>query len=743
MDSTPRVLGYLDRLGYRPGDAFTLHASSDGGTVDIDLVRLRRGPDPFERVPTDVVDVPWAGAGSTTVPAQTSCVGSFLVATTSVEATSVGGFTVGAWAWPTLTEADRAQTLFELSGQRGALVVSARGGVVTATLGGAAGVSVSADAMLANRAWTFVAVSVRGGELSLELTASDPLYSASGAAAVPLAGDVVFAAGSPLSFAARDTRDVVGLAGYARGRADDHYEGKLAYPFLSLGPLDGTSREALAGSIRGWGGTLWDLAPQRTGPARYFTPVLAGTGNPAMLVNLPNQGVTGPDWDATVVSFGERPDQYSAAHFHSTDLADCGWGAVHAGTLPDTLDSGVYGIRLTAADGSSDIVPFFVRPAPEGPRRRVLYVYPTFTYLAYGNEDLISFFATHSERFLQPGVLDKVRARQVYQSRELGASAYDLHPDGSGVHYSSALRPLLDMRVDYRFWAYETGTRSFPADMYLLQWLEQYGYDADVCTDLDVHHEGQSLLEHYDVVLTGSHPEYHSGAILDALTAYRDGGGKLCYLGGNGFYWVTGLINDEAGIIEIRRGHVGIRTWESEPGEVDLVSTFEPGGLWRFRGRAPQRLVGVGMGAQGGQSRPYQLATGAVRVDYDWFYRGIAGETIGEVGWVNGAAAGDELDRVDAKLGTPPGTVVLAASKEHPLEAQRAHEELLQMFHGSASGPNDPDVRADMTYFETPAGGAVFSASAIAFVASLLVDGGDNTSSRALQNVMDHFLGQG
>jgi N,N-dimethylformamidase len=52
---------------------------------------------------------------------------------------------------------------------------------------------------------------------------------------------------------------------------------------------------------------------------------------------------------------------------------------------------------------------------------------------------------------------------------------------------------------------------------------------------------GLALLARYKTVVTGSHPEYHTAQMLDALQAYRDTGGKLVYLGGNGFYWKIAL----------------------------------------------------------------------------------------------------------------------------------------------------------------------------------------------------------
>ena len=40
--------------------------------------------------------------------------------------------------------------------------------------------------------------------------------------------------------------------------------------------------------------------------------------------------------------------------------------------------------------------------------------------------------------------------------------------------------------------------------------LESQGYDYDIVTDWELHHEGVSVLDGYDLVMTGSHPEYHT-----------------------------------------------------------------------------------------------------------------------------------------------------------------------------------------------------------------------------------------
>ncbi|MBZ0286436.1 MAG: N,N-dimethylformamidase, partial [Anaerolineae bacterium] len=49
-------------------------------------------------------------------------------------------------------------------------------------------------------------------------------------------------------------------------------------------------------------------------------------------------------------------------------------------------------------------------------------------------------------------------------------------------------------------------------------------------------------------------------------------------------------------------------------------------------------------------------------------------------------------------------------------------------------------VRADMTYFETASGGAVFSTGSITWCGSLSWNHYDNNVSRITENVLRHFM---
>src|SRR5262249_57463852 len=106
----------------------------------------------------------------------------------------------------------------------------------------------------------------------------------------------------------------------------------------------------------------------------------------------------------------------------------------------------------------------------------------------------------------------------------------------------------------------------FNADLALISWLEARAIPYDVTTDEDLHFEGLGLLERYQAVMTGSHPEYYSREMYDALTAYLGRGGRLMYLGGNGFYWRVAYHRTLPGPVELRPAEDGLRHWAPDAG---------------------------------------------------------------------------------------------------------------------------------------------------------------------------------
>ncbi|HEU4809006.1 MAG TPA: N,N-dimethylformamidase beta subunit family domain-containing protein, partial [Homoserinimonas sp.] len=219
------------------------------------------------------------------------------------------------------------------------------------------------------------------------------------------------------------------------------------------------------------------------------------------------------------------------------------------------------------------------------------------------------------------------------------------------------------------------------------------------------------------------------------------GGGSLAYTGGNGFYWVTSASTSRPHLLEVRRGQQGIRTWEGEPGEATSTQSAEPGGLWRLRGRAPNKLVGVGMAAQGWDtSTPGFAKTDQAKDERvaDLFV-GIDEDVIGDFGLVLGGAAGDEIDRADVRLGTPRHTLVVARSQPHSQYYLAAPEELTTPTP-NINGTNNPNVHADITFFETGKGGFVVSTSAITWLGSMAYRRFTNNAATFMRNVVSKAL---
>ena len=278
-------------------------------------------------------------------------------------------------------------------------------------------------------------------------------------------------------------------------------------------------------------------------------------------------------------------------------------------------------------------------------------------------------------------------------------------------------------------------------DTHFIDWLEETGQDYDIVTDDDIHRQGVQLLAPYTCVVTGSHPEYISREIWDAFDAYQRRGGRHMYLGGNGFYWRIAYHPTVPHTIEMRRGMTGLRTWEGEAGETTLAFTGEPSSTWRSNGRPPQRLVGVGFDGQVfTHSSPYRWLDGAKDPALSWLTDGIdLAAPLGDFGLRGNGAAGVEIDRVDWSLGSPPGTVWLATADRLGYGGTPAPEEV-RTLHRGVMGDQNAQVRADLVYFPTANGGAVFSTGSIAWVCALSHAGYRNNVSQLTGNVLKRFL---
>jgi N,N-dimethylformamidase len=728
------IVGYADRLGVQPGETIKFMVSSEAARYRADIVRLIHG-DPNPKGPgikEIVVDSPtnaeYAGKR------QVLPFGSYVTVPDHASLRLAGSFTFTAWIAPTTLRPGTGQpeaaarvdkvegilTKWTDSEQSGfGVFIDAQGRLTLKLSEGGGQVQVlSADVPLRpwvpaipgmnNRpqgvatAWYFVAISfdaARGSVLlfqnPLNVFSFDPSRIAVDR---PTTIKRIAPNRAPLLMAAYWA---------APGEVAGHYNGKLDNPRLYARALSRAEIEAI-GAGRGPGGALanWDFSADIE--SDRVTDTAPGRRH-GQTVNMPMRGVTGHNWDASEMDYKRARTQYGAIYFHDDDLEDAKWDVGFEYRVPADLKSGLYAARLRT-ENSEDYVPFCVRPRQGAATARIALLIPTFSYLAYAGTGTTAFSPL---------------------------SLYSRHSDGSGVCYSSRLRPITNMRPKIN----TNNPWQFMADTHLVDWLDVKGFSVDVLTDEDLHREGAALLKPYKVAVTGTHPEYYSREMLQGLRTYLEGGGRLMYMGGNGFYWVTPM--DPAGrYIEVRRRD-GTEHWQGAPGEHYHSLTGEPGGLWRFRGMAPQQFFGVGFTAQGfDRNSPFRRMPGSYDPRVAFIFEGIGrDELIGDFPSLvlQHGAAGSELDRVDYTIGSPPHTLILASSFGHSDAYQHVVEQINTSNNARPGGTQNPLVRADMAYLEYPNGGAVFSTSSIAWCGSLSYNHYDNNVSRITANVLTRF----
>ncbi len=464
----------------------------------------------------------------------------------------------------------------------------------------------------------------------------------------------------------------------------------------------------------------WDFAE---GMASQRFSDISGNDHHGQLYQHPTRAVTGRLWDASVQRFAEAPEQYAAIHFHEDDITDAGWHDTVSLVVPDNLPSGQYALKVTCGK-SEDYVPFFVR-APRERRQAIAYLAPTASYLAYANQRL----GFTGGPFGMGKLFD---ANQAFLSvhEDVGYSMYEYHRDHSGVHFSSRLRPILNLKPRSPTWA-------FNADTHITAWLHNQEHAYDVVTDEDLHRDGEEALAGYQVVITGTHPEYYSSQMREGLESWLKDNGRLIYMGGNGFYWRVAFDPENPAVMEVRRAEDGTRAWIAEPGEYYHQFTGEYGGMWRRLGRPPNDLVGIGFAAQGFDGGTYyRVQPGALDERVAFALEGFElGETFGGFGNQGGGAAGEEIDRFDPELGSPAHAVIIASSENHRPGMLRVKEE----FHMMEPPTDDPKVRADMVFFEVPGGGAVFSTGSISYAGSFAHNDYDNEICQITDNVLRRF----
>lgn len=754
-----RISAYTDALSVRPGDTLRVMVSVDGGeAVRAQLVQLVHGdehpdgPGFIERPVPSPIDRIWPARK------QYAQKGNFLrVSDPQNRLVPTGAFTLHAFIFPTLPDAGRQIVLgcwAETEGRGFALGIDPAGHLEFRVGDGARTDSVVAEVNLVAGVWYFVAASFDPASGVARLY-QEPVINRYNSL---LSKIVPHDYRSHVSVTLRARPDIpddceflIGAASVrdpSRGRFFGQcYNGKIDRCGVHASALERSALDGLRdGSGPDTAGALayWDTAAGYTDRGIGDTVLDAG---PFCLnaegYNRPVRAQTGWNWTGRNDCFRLAPHEFGGIEFHADALTDCRWEPTLSFAVPPELRSGVYAVKLAAEADTGTVeeyAPFFVRPIT--PQASICFLAPTASYLAYANTQGAFRSAALQSITASTPILQEVDIEVHKNDVEFGLSTYDTHNDGAGVCYSSYRRPIINMRPKYRSPGLGAPWQ-FPADLSVIGWLEAMNYEYDVITDEDLHREGVSALKPYRVIVTGTHNEYYSERMMDATEDYLTEGGRLIYMGGNGYYWCVGFRDGDPAIMEVRKLEAGSRAWQARPGEHYLASTGERSGLWRHRGRPPQKLVGVGFTSEGMDgSVPYRRLPDSYQQSVSWIFEGVEGDLFGGFGLGLGGAAGIEIDRYDLSLGTPPHARILATSEPFSDNYPLVQEEIYFMTPG-LGGTQHPWVRADMVYFTTPGGGAVFSTGSIAWGSALPSGNFQNPVSRLTKNVVDAFLAHG
>ena len=234
-----------------------------------------------------------------------------------------------------------------------------------------------------------------------------------------------------------------------------------------------------------------------------------------------------------------------------------------------------------------------------------------------------------------------------------------------------------------------------PAEWRLLGWMEREQIDYDLYAESQLD-DGTLNLERYRVLVISTHPEYWSIEMYRKVKRWVfDQGGRLAYLGGNGLNCAIDYLQDGTAMRCLNPWPAGKESrmhaaYESEANLLGVVFT-DAGAMTSapYEVLQPNHWVFDGTGLKAGQL----FGTKILHQRY-----GLG-------------ASGHETDKISPS--SPAGLEPLA------------------------KGLNPDDGGAHLVAFETPSGGAVFSAGSITYPTALLCD---EPTSRITLNVLKRFL---
>ena len=388
-----------------------------------------------------------------------------------------------------------------------------------------------------------------------------------------------------------------------------------------------------------------------------------------------------PDGDYTQTGVEWNKYGYANPHLHQYVVA------------PER--SGLYYFHARTAKGAEFSFPWIV--APGRPTSQVAVLASNINWNAYNNFGGRSNYINPDRLPPSPIVNARLELKRytdpdsiTYDTEDYAPLSFDRPEPINHIDASTEITDPIEGRAACHIAA---------AEWRLLGWLEREHFDYDYYAETQLH-DGTLDLNAYKVLIISTHPEYWSRQMYFRVKTWvKEQGGRLMYLGGNGLNCETEFVNDTSVI------------YRNGDGRVLKSSGFES--RFHMRVESEANLLGVVFTETG-------IMTGApyrVLDESHWAFEGtnlkdgvLFGESSLHMRCPGGASA-HETDKVSPS--SPKNVVRLA------------------------KGTNIDNGGAELAYYETPSGGAVFSAGSISWPSAILVD---ESVSRITSNVLKRFL---
>jgi len=357
--------------------------------------------------------------------------------------------------------------------------------------------------------------------------------------------------------------------------------------------------------------------------------------------------------------------------------------------------SGLYYFHARTAQGSEFAFPWIV--APREPTAPLAVLASNITWNAYNNFGGRSNYINPDKLPPTPTVNARLELKRytdpdnvTYDTDDYAPLSFERPEPINHIDSSTRITDPIEGRA---------ACHIAPAEWRLLGWLERerFAYDYYAETQL---HDGTLQLDSYKVLILSTHPEYWSRTMYFTVKSWVfERGGKLLYLGGNGLNCEVELVDSSRAIYH--------------NGDARIVKRAGYDSRFHARVESEANLLGVVFTETGIMTgAPYRV----LRANH-WAFEGTNlqdGDLFGQASLhmrCPGGASGHETDKVSPS--SPPNIIRLA------------------------KGINVDDGGAELAYYETASGGAVFAAGSIAWPSAILID---DCVSRITANVMNRFL---